>query len=113
MVDIRRSDQHFIFEVKGMHKLWAFKSELKIPVENVTSAHQDLSLVSGWKGFRAPGTSVPFLITAGTFHLEGDKIFWDVMNKEKSIVVELRDEKYKRLIIEVEDPAKAIELLSR
>lgn len=96
-----------------MHKLWAFKSELKIPVENVTSAHQDLSLVSGWKGFRAPGTSVPFLITAGTFHLEGDKIFWDVMNKEKSIVVELRDEKYKRLIIEVEDPAKAIELLSR
>ena len=59
-----------------------------------------------------PGTSIPSVITAGTFYKEGNKIFWDVSNIENCIIVELKDEDYKQLIIEVENPVDAIQLLT-
>ncbi|MBK7387614.1 MAG: hypothetical protein IPI23_00685 [Bacteroidetes bacterium] len=112
MVSIQKVNDNFVFELKGMHKLWALTSQLVIPASNISKAHNDFSNVGWWKGWRAPGTSIPFVLTAGTFHLDSDKIFWDVMNRDKSIIVELHDEEYKRLIIEVADPIVAMELLN-
>ncbi|TAH44276.1 MAG: hypothetical protein EYC69_00290 [Bacteroidetes bacterium] len=113
MVSITKHEDKFIFEVKGLHKLWAFKSELRIPVSHVSRAHQDFGKAGFWKGWRMPGTHIPYLITAGTFYLDGDKIFWDVVDKEKAIVVDLIDEDYKQLIIEVEDVQEALKLISQ
>lgn len=113
MIEITVEKDHFVFEVKGMHKLWAFKNQLSIPKANILSAHQDFSDIGTWKGLRMPGTHVPYLITAGTFYTDNKKIFWDVVNQEKSIVVELKDEDYQQLIIEVADPAEAIALLKQ
>ncbi len=112
MVSITRVGKDFVFEVKGIHKLWAFKSELKIPSIHISKAHQDFGQTGFWKGWRMPGTHIPYLITAGTFYLDGDKIFWDVADKAKAIVVDLIDEDYKQLVIEVEDVDKAILMLS-
>lgn len=112
MITISRNDNHFIFKVNGMHKLWAFKSELSIPFENIINAHQDTESVKGWKGWRAPGTSIPSIITAGTFYKDGNKIFWDVSNIENCIIVDLKDEEYKQLIIEVENPTNALQTLN-
>ena len=59
-------------------------------------------------GYRALGTSVPGRISCRhvlSSSLGGLKpSFVDVMNPEKTVVVELRDEEYQQLIIEVEDP---------
>jgi hypothetical protein len=112
MITITKQDGNFIFNVHGMHKLWAFKSQLTIPQENVLDAHQNLESIKGWQGWRAPGTYIPSIITAGTFYKEGNKIFWDVANKDNCIIVELKDEDYKQLIIEVENTAEAIRLLT-
>jgi len=113
MVSIEKQEGKFIFNVLGLHKLWAFKSQLSIPIESIKDAHQNLESVRGWKGWRAPGTSVPSIITAGTFHKNGNKIFWDVVNIENCIIVELIDEEYKQLIIEVKNPESAIGLLKQ
>jgi len=112
MITITKQDNNFIFEVRGMHKLWAFKNQITIPAENITKVHQNLDSIKGWKGWRSPGTSVASLLTAGTFIKEDKKIFWDVSNMENCIIVELKDEEYNQLIIEVENPKEAIELLS-
>jgi hypothetical protein len=113
MVTINRQNDNFIFEVKGMHKLWAFKSQLIIPINHIISAHQDLETIKGWKGWKEAGTSIPKLITAGTFEKDGNKIFWDTSNIENCIIVNLKDEDYQELIIEVENPAEAIEILTK
>lgn len=113
MVSIKKVGNEFHFNVEGLHKLWALKSQLTIPVESVIRAYQNQEELSGWKGWRMPGTHVPGLITAGTFYFHGDKIFWDVMNKENAIIIELEDEKYQKLIVEVENPKDAIALLSK
>jgi len=112
MVTINKQNNDFIFEVKGLHKIWALKRQLTIPADHITRVHQNTDSVRGWKGWRIPGTSIPGIITAGTYYKNGDKIFWDVCNMNKSIVVELKDENYTKLVIEVENPEDAIKELN-
>jgi hypothetical protein len=112
MIQVTRDGDTILFDVKGLHKLWALKSRLEIPRLNIRGAHRDAAAVRGWKGWRVPGTYVPGLITAGTFYLEGKRIFWDVSDPDKAVVVDLEDERYDRLVIEVEDPDAVINLLT-
>ncbi len=114
MVQITKEENNYVFEVKGLHKLWAFKSQLVIPKEhilNVRTHNEEEN--SWWKGWKLIGTSLPPFINAGTFYKDGDKIFWDVVNIENSIVIELTDENFKKLIIEVEDTLEAMSILQK
>ena len=113
MVAITKSDNHFIFEVKGAHKLWAFKNQITIPVKDVVRAYQDADALPNWKGWKMPGTSIPFVLTAGTYYRGGKKDFWDVVNKKNCIIVELKDAEYNQLIIEVENPEAALAILGQ
>lgn len=116
MVSVQQQEDTVVFTVEGWHKLWAFRSELRIPRAHIKSARQDATAAEGWAGLRAGGTYVPGLITAGTFYLDGffdhKPTFFDVQHKEKTVVVELADEHYARLIIEVEDPEAVVALLT-
>jgi len=38
-------------------------------------------------------------------------VFWDVHHPEKTIVIDLHDERYNELIVEVDDPASAVNLI--
>ena len=116
MVDVQPEDDKIRFVVQGMHKLWAFKSELLIPKEHIIGARHDPSAVRFLMGLRALGTSVPGLIQAGTFYFDGlgrghKASFLDVSDKANTMVVSLRDETYQQLIIEVADPAAVVALL--
>jgi hypothetical protein len=51
---------------------------------------------------------VPRPITAGTFYQEGELVLWDVHDPEKTVVIPLEDERYLRLVIEVEDPQATV-----
>lgn len=113
MVEVTREGSNILFNVKGLHKLWAFKSQLQIPADHIRSARQDTATVKGWwKGLRMPGTSIPGLFNAGTFLKDGRRIFWDVYHEDQAVVIELEHEEYDQLVIEVEDPAAVIALLS-
>ena len=54
---------------------------------------------------------MPGVITAGTFYQDGKRVFWDVHQPEKTIVIDLRDERYNELVVEVDDPAAAVMLI--
>ncbi|HET8654571.1 MAG TPA: hypothetical protein VFL93_03575 [Longimicrobiaceae bacterium] len=114
MVEISIEGPNAVFEVQGLDRLWALKSRLEIPLKHVGGVRADPSVARGWwKGFRAPGTELPGVIRAGTFYQHGKRIFWDVHDPERTIVVELADERYDELIIEVADPAAAVSFLER
>ena len=112
MVKVTADKDHFVFQVQGMHKLWSMKTAIKVPKEHVIRAHNDRRAIPLWKGWRLPGTHVPFVITAGTYYKRGAKNFWDVMKERNAIVVELKDDKYKNLYIEVENPEETLTLLN-
>ena len=58
-----------------------------------------------------PGTSMPGVITAGTFYQDGKRVFWDVHHPEKTIVIDLHDERFNELVVEVADPEGAVRLI--
>jgi hypothetical protein len=113
MVHIEKEGDNFIFEIKGFHKLWALKSRLTIPAAHIINAVKYTKKSAFVFGLRLPGTQIPGIITAGTYIVKDGTIFCDVMDVKKSIEVQLQDEHYKRLVIEVEDVEAAIALLNK
>ena len=110
MVEITITTDHLHLEVKGLDKLWAFKSQLDIPLSHIRDARHDPDTASGWwHGIKVIGTHLPGVITAGQFHQHGRRVFWDVHDPENSIIIELHDERYDELILEVSDPLFAVE----
>ncbi len=112
MVNVRSTDDQFIFEIKGWYKLWAFKNSITVPKENIVKAFQSEEEFGFFKGFRFPGTEVPGIIAAGTFYKRGWN-FWTVRNKKKAIIVELKNETYNKLIIQVKNPEETLKLLNQ
>jgi hypothetical protein len=100
-------------QIEGMDKLWILKSRLEIPLAHVVGAEADPQVVGGWKGWRGPGAHLPGVIVAGTFHHEGDRVFWDVHDAAKAVVSHLTDERYARLVIGVDDPAATVAAIRR
>ncbi|WP_432070609.1 hypothetical protein [Streptomyces sp. AA1529] len=113
MALLRIDGDNLVVVIEGLDKLWAFKSSLTIPLAHVRGATADPGIATEPKGIRAPGARVPGLITAGTFHQDGEKVFWDVKDPSKAVVVELADERYARLVIQVDDPRASVDLVEK
>lgn len=62
----------------------------------------------GLKGIKKlAGSNIPGLISEGTFFDHG-LVFLDIHHPENTISIMLKDEKYKEIIIEVENPEENI-----
>ncbi|MBZ6227425.1 hypothetical protein [Streptomyces olivaceus] len=113
MALIRIDGDDLVVVIEGFDKLWAFKGSLTIPLANVRGVTADPGIAADPKGIRAPGSHVPGVITAGTFHQDGEKVFWDVRDASKTVVIELADERYARLVLQVDDPRAAVALVEK
>lgn len=112
MINVLIENDRVVFEVLGMDRLWALRSRLEIPVAHITGVERNPEQVrQWWHGWKLIGTDLPGVFAAGTFHYHGELVFWDVHDPERTIVVSLAHERYKKLIIEVEDPDAVIEML--
>lgn len=102
------------FEVQGWDKLWALKSQLEFPLDHVRSVRHDPEPARGWwHGIRLPGTNLPGVLTAGTFYQHDGAVFYDVHDPERTVVFELEHEHYRRLVVEVSDPAGTVALVNQ
>jgi hypothetical protein len=106
MVDITVQGDRVIFEVEGLDRLWALRSRLEIPLAHVIDVETNAEQVGRWwHGLKLWGTDVPGLFAAGTFYYHGELVFWDVRDPANTIIVTLDHERYKKLMVEVVDPA--------
>lgn len=111
MAQVTIAGDDLIVDVQGLDKLWALKSRLTVPLANVRGATADPGIVRQPKGIRAPGTQVPGVVVAGSFYAEDERVFWDVHDAGKAIVIELGDDRYARLVIEVDDPRGTVDMI--
>jgi hypothetical protein len=112
VVDLSIAEGKLILHVRGADQLWALKSTLEIPLQHVTGIRADPEIARGWwHGFRAPGAQIPGVLTAGTFYQHGQRIFWDVHHPDNTVVIDLHDERYSELIVEVADTQAAVDLV--
>jgi hypothetical protein len=109
MTTIEIAGTDMLVHVEGFDRFWALKSELRIPLAHVAGVEPAGDEAREWfHGFRAGGSNIPGVLTAGTFWEHQGHVFWDVHHAERAIAIRLHDENYVKLILEVEDPATAI-----
>jgi hypothetical protein len=109
MAEVELAQDALIVHVEGMDRLFALRSRLEVPLSHVYGAEADPQEARRrWHGIMERGIWVPGAITAGTYYQEGELVFWDVHDPEKTVVIQLKDERYRRLVIEVEDPEATV-----
>ncbi|MEV4128786.1 hypothetical protein [Nocardia sp. NPDC049707] len=113
MAEVAIADTDLVIQLEGWDKLWALKSRLVIPLTNVRGATADPGITKERKGIRTAGTYMPGVITAGTFHVDGERVFWDIRDPAKAVVIELADERYARLVIQVDNSSEVVALIER
>lgn len=109
MAEIELTADTLVVHVTGADRLFALKSELVILLAHVVGAAKDEDEARRWyHGMKVPGTNLPGVITAGTFYQHGERVFWDVHHPEHAVALSLRDERYAKLVVEVDDPEATI-----
>jgi len=109
MTRIEIAGADLVVHVEGPDRFWAFKSRIRVPIVHVASIERATDEARRWwHGLRAPGTNIPGVITAGTYYERAGRVFWDVHDPKRAIALRLRDDRYAKLVIEVEDPDAAI-----
>jgi len=95
-----------------LDRILALKGELTISLEHVIGVTLRPKEARSWfHGFKI-GTSIPGVLTAGTFYTDDGKVFYDMHNPEQTIAIELRGESFKRVIVQVDDPEETAELIN-
>jgi hypothetical protein len=98
-----------VLHVEGWDKFFALKSELRVPLAHVAAVERASDEAHRWfHGFRAAGTNIPGVLTAGTFWAHEGHVFWDVHDPDRAIAIRLHDESYVKLVVEVADPGETI-----
>jgi len=114
MVKISIKGDRIHLDVEGIDKMWAVRSHLEFPLSHILAVRVDTEAARGWwHGFRLMGSNIPGILTAGTFYQQGELVFYDVHDPDRTIVLDLDHERYKKLIVEVEDPGKAAAAIQR
>lgn len=109
--EIKIIGKDLVFEIEGLDKIFAIKQTIKVPLKHVASVVDD---DLGWfKPFpvKMAGTSLPGLVRDGRFVTTKGWVFYVMHNPKKCIVVNLNHEFYKKIIFEVKDKKKAINVI--
>src|SRR5215212_6989980 len=110
MAEVELTEDALIIHVRGLDRIFALKSRLEISLSHVVGAEVDAGVAQppAWKSLRLTATQIPWVVTAGTFYQEGERVFWDVHDPEKVVVIRLKDERFARLVIGVHDPPATV-----
>ena len=101
--------QQLIVRPQGLHRVLAFAHELRVPLRHIVGvAPAGDESRAPFHGIRAPGTSIPGILTAGTFYSSEGRSFWDVRDPARAIAIRLRDDRYVKLVVEVKDVEAAL-----
>lgn len=88
---------HALEAVASLHRT------IRIPLANVRGATEDEGFRGRELGLRAPGTSLPGVLSAGTYYKDGERQFVFIGPGTHPVVIELANEKWQRIVLGVED----------
>ena len=100
-------DDRLVVVPQGLDKLWSFRRRIDVPLGHVAGATFDPGANAEPKGLRSPGAHWPGR-TSGTYRGDGEAAFWNVDRPGRTVVVELREERYARLVLSVEEPRAVV-----
>lgn len=117
-------DNRITIKVKGFDKILTLESKIKIPIEHIESIrYAEKTIIEDRRRLgmsRSVGFRYGKRFIVGTFvEWERNKVvFWNIHNKKAAvygnvIVIELRNERYNELVLEVEHSERVMAELRR
>lgn len=117
MVDIHLMPDALVVKVLGLHQLWAFKREIRIPRAELRSIEVGVApgaQATVYRSLRLPGTFVPRLIRAGSYRGSNGWLFWDIAGRgPKAVTLTTQGHRYAQLVVDVADPHATVERVRR
>ena len=112
MARVKIENDQLVINMQGARKFLALKSTLSLPLTNIQEATTCLTWKDAPRIFqKRVGANIPNTYFGGTFWQDGDKVFYDLRKQEDAIVITLKDEDFKHVIIGVENPKETVELI--
>ncbi len=108
---IKIEDKNLVFEIHGIDIILAIRKSITIPLEHVSSVSLDKVSWEPFQQLKVAGTSLPGVIKDGMFLSTDGLLFFEMHNTDKCITVSLNNEKYKKIIFEVEDKESAAKII--
>lgn len=95
---------------RGLDIVWTTRRRITVPMEHVRGARIDPDVVrhGPWLGAGYTDALLDYTVAAGPMFVRGHYEFWDVHFPERTVVVDLADEQYERLVIDVDDPEATV-----
>ncbi len=100
---IRIEGDNLVFELHGMDEFLAVKRSITVPLDHVLSALTEKVSWGPWSEIRSSGAAFPGVIKDGTYLTRDGTMFFEMHHPDKCVTVTLDDEKYKKIVFEVED----------
>lgn len=92
-----------------LHSRGASGRQINLPLDNIAGVSIEPRLAQEWlETHHSSGADKPVDTDISALYREGDTMFWCVEHHEKTIVLELSDHRYARLVTEVDDPPEAV-----
>jgi hypothetical protein len=105
-------DPHSVTVVlSAAEKLESIHGDLTVPRSAVRAARAVEDGMAEIHGLRAPGTGVPGVIMAGTFHDKGVRTFAVCHHHRPAVVLELDGEPFDRVVVTVANPQSILDAL--
>jgi len=110
-LEVHGAELHVRFT--GWDRVWTLRRGPTIPLEHVTGAHvEERADAVKTLRLRIAGSWIPKRLGAGLFMTKGGgRQLWCVHRASRVLVVELEDERWQRLVVEVPDPTGAAALI--
>jgi len=100
---VKVEGKNIVFEIQGVDVILAFKRSITIPLEHVVSVSTDKVPWEPFQQLKVAGTALPGVIKDGFFLSSDGLLFFEMHHPDKCITVTLNNEKYKKIIFEVQD----------
>ncbi|HUL51719.1 MAG TPA: hypothetical protein VLT10_00430 [Verrucomicrobiae bacterium] len=100
---VRIEGKNIIFEVHGIDVVLSFKRSITIPIQHIVSVTTDTVPWEPFQQLKVAGTAFPGIIKDGVYLSRDGLLFFEMHQPDKCITVSLNNEKYKKIIFEVDD----------
>ena len=100
---VKIEGKNIIFEINGVDVILALKRTITIPLEHVVSVSTDKVPWEPFQQLKVAGTSFPGVIKDGLYLSNDGLLFFEMHHPDKCITVSINNEKYKKIIFEVQD----------
>ncbi|HLI46946.1 MAG TPA: hypothetical protein VKU94_07120 [Geobacterales bacterium] len=96
-------------ELTGFDEFFTFKRIIRIPLNKIVEVSTEKVDWGSYLGWRILGANIPKIIKDGIYSTSEGLIFFVEHNPEKCITLTLKDFKYKKIIIEVDNKEEIAE----